>query len=164
MNAAGKPVGPRRCVKQGPGRPIPDKPPEVIVLPPTDPATFTPSPPLLAFLEAYNAGDYRSGVEPLEELFFARRNTFHQGLLQYYVALLQLRGGRVRAARVLLRRSRELLAPYDPWQEGLDVAAILAHAEEWLGALPEDAVEMDPADLWELGPPPLHLTIIAPEL
>jgi len=136
-------------------------PPEVIRLPRTDPDAFRPPAQLLAFIAACNAGDYRSAVEPLEELFFARRNTFHQGLLQYYVALLQLQGGRTRAGRRLLRRCLELLAPYEPWQEGLDVAAIRRHAGAWLRAL-ADGMELDAEELRDRSPAPLRLEICAP--
>jgi len=133
------------------------------MLPPTDPAAFVPPAELLAFIKAFNRGDYRAAVDPVEALFFQRRNTFHQGLLQYDVALMQLALGIVRGPRRLLRRADELLAPYEPWQEGLDLDAIRAHIAAWRQALPEDVAEMDPVALAALGPPPPRLEIAPPK-
>lgn len=146
---------PKRCVKQGPGKPAPARPPGVEVLPPTDPSTFVPPPEVEEIRRRFNAGDYRGCVEPIERLFFARRNTFHQGLLQYMVALLQLRLGLVRSPRRLLRQALELFAPYPDWQEGFDLAAIRRHATAVLEILPEgvDQTAPEAATAWWLAPP-----------
>ena len=149
--------GPRRCVKQGSGRPVPAHPPAVEVLPPTDPAAWTPPPEVEAIRRRFNAGDYRGCVEPIEALFFARRNTFHQGLLQYVVALLQLRMGLVRTPRRLLCQALEFWAPYPAWQEGFDLAALREHADTLLQRLPTDLDRTTAADAegWWVTPPRL---------
>jgi hypothetical protein len=149
------PPKPIRCVKQGPGTPIPDRPPEVVVLLPTDPATFVPPPELAIIVERFNAGDYRGCVEPIEALFFARRNTFHQGLLQYVVALHQLRLGLVRTPRRLLFQALALWSPYPDWQEGVDLAVLRTHAQALLDRLPPDVDRAAPeaAAEWWLRPP-----------
>lgn len=147
--------GPRRCIKQGPGKPIPTEPPVVEVLPPTERDTFVPPPELLEVAARFREGDYRGCVEPLEVLFFARRNTLHQGLLQYVVALLQLRRGMLRSPRRLLRQALDLWQPYPVWQEGLDLAALREHAEALLAHLPPDRVEAAPEEVenWWIAPP-----------
>ncbi len=147
----------RRCVKAGPGKPAPAAPPVVEVLPPTDPAAFVAPPELIEVGARFAAGEYRACVEPIEALFFARRNTLHQGLLQYVVALMQLRRGMVRSPRRLLRQVLELWAPYPAWQEGVDVDAARSHAAALLERLPEGVVEVSGAAvdaLWS-PPPPL---------
>lgn len=150
-------TGPRRCVKKGPPRPIPAAPPVVEVLPRADSAAFIPPPELAIIGECFAAGDYRGCVEPLEVLFFARRNTLHQGVLQYVVGLLQLRGGLVRTPRRLFRQALELLAPYAERREGFDLQALRAHAEGLLSRLPEGLGQTTPeaAAAWWSAPPPL---------
>jgi hypothetical protein len=149
--------GPIRCLKTGPGTPIPDRPPEVVVLPPADRAAFVAPPEVDEVRRRFNAGDYRGCVEPLEALFFARRNTLHQGLLQYVVALLQVRLGLVRTPRRLLRQALELWASYPTWQDGFELDPLRRHAEALLGRLPEGVDEAAPEQVaeWWVAPPPL---------
>ena len=118
-------------------KPIPPLPPPPEVLPPSVPEGWTDPPELKLCRERFNARDYRGCVEPIEALFFARRNTFHQGLLQYVVALLQLRLGLVRTPRRLLRQALDLWVPYPDWQEGLDLRSLRTHAHALLASLPE---------------------------
>lgn len=147
--------GPQRCIKQGPGKTPPAQPPEVRTLPPTHAAAWQPTPEFVDVVARFNAGEYRGCVEPLETLFFADRNTFHQGLLQYVVALHQLRMGLVRSPRRLLRQVLELLSPYPEWQEGVDLTALREHAAAQLAALPQGVVEATPdvAGGWWIAPP-----------
>jgi hypothetical protein len=148
----------QRCRKQTAGKPIPPHPPQVEILPPTDPTDFKVPPELLLIAERFNAGDYRGCVEPIEALFFARRNTFHQGLLQYVVALHQLHLGLVSTPRRLLRQALELLSPYPDWQEGVDLRHLRTHAETLLARLPDEVhslPEDDIARFW-IPPPDLH--------
>lgn len=151
-------TGPIRCRKSGPVRPIPDRPPVVCDLPPTERQTFQDPPELLEIRRRFNAGDYRGCVEPIEALFFARRNTFHQGLLQYTVALHQLGQGLVRTPRRLLRQALALWQPYPGWQEGIDLAALRAHAELLLAHLPEGVAHATPEAVcdWWIAPPRLE--------
>lgn len=151
--------GPSRERKPRLRRPIPERPPDPIVLPPTDPALFVAPPELAEIARRFNAGDYRGCVEPIEALFFARRNTFHQGLLQYVIALLQLRLGLVRTPRRLLRQALALLAPYPEWQEGVDLRPLRTHMELLLRRLPEDLDRAGPEEVlaWWAPPPVLAL-------
>lgn len=130
---------------------------EVRVLPPTDPASFSPPPELDQIKRHFRAGDYRACVEPIEALFFANRNTFHQGLLKYVVALLQLRLGLVQTPRILLRQALDHFAPYPDWQEGIELAAVREHATHLLSRLPEGPHRASPEEIeqWWLPPPEL---------
>lgn len=147
--------GPRRCRKTGSARPLPADV-TVRVLPPTDPEAWVPPQPLVTALAYFNEGEYRACVEPVEALFFARRNTLHQGLLQYVVALHQLRLGYVATPRRLLAQALELWRPYPEWQEGLDLAALRAHAAALRAALPEGVHSAQPEEIsgWGLPAPP----------
>lgn len=149
--------GPRRILKRGAGTPVPAAPPVVEVLPPTDAASFVAPPELAEIRARFREGEYRACVEPIEALFFARRNTFHQGLLQYVVALLQLRLGLVRTPRRLLRQALGFWTPYPDWQEGLDLAALRTHAVALLELLPEDVdkTATEEAPRWWISPPDL---------
>ena len=150
-------TGPRRCVKKGLPRPIPATPPVVEVLPPTDRAVFVAPPELAEIRERFAMGDYRGCVDPLEVLFFARRNTLHQGLLQYVVGLLQLRNGMVRTPRRLFSQATELISPYPEWQEGFDLGAVREHVAALLRVLPEgvDKTSTEEAAAWWIEPPRL---------
>lgn len=150
-------TGPIRCRKTGPPRPVPAAPPPVVVLPATDRLAFAEPPELNEIRSRFNAGDYRGCVEPIEVLFFARRNTFHQGLLQYVVALHQLGLGLVRTPRRLLRQALDYWTPYPEWQEGLDLAALRVHAEALLDRLPPDLDQYAPEEggQWRVPPPQL---------
>ena len=150
--------GGERSPMERPVKPIPPLPPPPVVLPPTDPAIWTDPPELLECRAAFNRGDYRACVEPIEHLFFARRNTFHQGLLQYVVALLQLRLGLVRTPRSLLTQALTLWQPYREWQEGVELSALREHAIRLLDRLPEGLHSVSEAEverLW-IAPPQLR--------
>lgn len=152
---AAESTGIRRCVKRGPPKPLPARPPGVEVLPPTLRDSYVAPPELLLIRERFNAGDYRGCVEPIEALFFARRNTFHQALLQYVVALHQLGLGMVRTPRRLLRQALAYWEPYPRWQEGVDLTSLRCHAEALLDRLPGDVSAAAPAEVrqWWVEPP-----------
>jgi hypothetical protein len=116
-------------------------------------------PPFDEAAARFNAGEFRACVEPLEELFFADRNTFYQGLLHLVVALLQLKRGMIRGPRLRLASAAELLAPYAPWHRGVDVAGLLACTEACRERLPEGVVEMAPAEMDGLGLPACRLEL-----
>lgn len=78
----------------------------------------------LAFVAHFNRGEYRACVEPLEELWFADRNDFYKALIRLVVGLNQIELGLESGPRFLLNTARELLQPYAPRHEGIDVAAL----------------------------------------
>lgn len=138
-------------------QPVPFTPPEVVVLPPTERAGWVDPPELEVIRAHFNAGQYRACVEPIEALFFARRNTFHQGLLMYVVALHQLGLGLVRTPRGLLTQALEFWSVYPDWQEGVDLGAVREHAAALRNRLPEGlrSAPANEIDEWWLPPPVL---------
>jgi hypothetical protein len=138
-------------------RPIPAPAPPPIIIPPTNRSTWVEPPELLEMRRHFNAGEYRACVEPIEALYFARRNTFHQGLLHYMVALLQLRLGLMQTPRKLLGQALVLWEPYPAWQEGVDVVSLREHAVALLEALPEGVHSVPPEEVahWWIAPPVL---------
>lgn len=88
--------------------------------------TQTPhySPQYLQFVEHFNRGEFRAGVEPLEEIWFGTRDDFHKALIRLCVGLNQMRLGLDSGPRFLLGTARELLQPYHPRHNGLDLAAL----------------------------------------
>lgn len=80
--------------------------------------------PYLAFVEHFNRGEYRACVEPLEEIWFAQRDDFHKGLIRLVVGLNQIKLGLDSGPRFLLATARELMQPYHPRYQGLDLIAL----------------------------------------
>ena len=78
----------------------------------------------LAFVAHFNRGEYRACVEPLEELWFVQRDDFHKGLIRLVVGLNQIKLGLDSGPRFLLATARELLQPYHPRRQGLDLHAL----------------------------------------
>lgn len=84
--------------------------------------------PYLLFVEHFNRGEYRACVEPLEEIWFARRDDFHKGLIRLVVGLNQIKLGLDSGPRFLLATARELMQPYHPRYAGLDLIAL----DDWI--------------------------------
>jgi hypothetical protein len=119
--------------------------------------------PYRSFVTLFNRGEYRACVDPLETLYFGRgRGAFYQGLIQFVVALLQLRRGMARSPRVLLTKARALLAPFAPVHRGLEVARVLGWIEGLLAKLPPGAVELSAAEVEGLGLDSLRLALEGP--
>jgi predicted metal-dependent hydrolase len=136
---------------------IPDRPPN----PRRDRKRTAPIPPPFdEVMERFNAGQYRACVELLEELFFADRNTFFQGLLHLVVALLQIRLGMVRGPRIRLASAAELLSPYAPWHRGVDVESLLRAIEACRRRLPEAIVQIPIEEMESLMLPMPQLTLV----
>lgn len=111
----------------------------------------------------FNRGEFRACVDPLETLYFGRgRGAFYQGLIQFAVALLQLRRGMARSPRVLLTKAHALLAPFAPIHRGLEVARVLEWIERLLAKLPPGAVDLSPAEVEALELDSLRLSLRRP--
>jgi hypothetical protein len=113
------------------------------------------APAYLEFIDRYNEGDFRGCVEPLESLYFAAPNNFDQGLLQYVVALHQIKTRGI-APRFLLCRAAGRLAPYAPVYRGLEVGPILAHIAAIEERLPPPESSLPAA----VSIPPLRLSLV----
>lgn len=112
-------------------------------------------PPFLEFVELFNRGSYRACVEPLEEIWFAERDDFHKGLIRLVVGLNQIGLGLDSGPRFLLATARELLQPYHPRHNGLDLVALDAWIATQQARLDQpDRASNEPAFQIELDPPP----------
>lgn len=126
---------------------------------PSEPARSGPAPseaaPLEAYVRDFGAGRFFEAHEDLEGLWWRRdSDPFLQGLILFAAAFLQARRGKAVGAARHFRAAARHLAPFAPLHLGLDVAAVLAHAEgaaARLEALPAGGVA--PADLAALVPP-----------
>jgi predicted metal-dependent hydrolase len=76
------------------------------------------------FVDHFNRGEYRACLDPLEEIWFVERDDFHKGLIRLVVGLNQIRLGLDSGPRFLLATARELLQPYHPRHNGIDLAAL----------------------------------------
>ena len=100
--------------------------------------TRSPSPTLLAAVRQFNEGEYFLCHETLEDLWLSEpepTRRFYQGVLQVGVGLLHLRNGNERGTLLLLARGSELLAPFAPICQGIDVEALIAGAKQVLASL-----------------------------
>lgn len=91
-----------------------------------EPSTMNPQQTFQSFVRLFNQGLYRQALDPIEELWFAARDPFYQGLVQLTVALNQLFHYRlVSGPKYLLASAEQLLQPYLPRYKGLDTQAVL---------------------------------------
>lgn len=89
-----------------------------------------------AYLRDFAAGRYFEAHEDLEGLWWARdSDPFLQGLILVAAAHVQLRRGNPRGAERHFRAAARYLAPYAPSDRGVDVAAVVAHAQGAAAAL-----------------------------
>lgn len=91
-----------------------------------------PSPLLLEGMAQFNRGDYFVCHETFEELWLAENGEvrrFYQGVLQIAAALHHVQRGNERGALSLLRSGPELLRPFAPVCQGVDVEGLLVEAE-----------------------------------
>jgi hypothetical protein len=100
----------------------------------------------------FNAEEYRDALLSLEERWAAERGDFLRGLIQLCNALNQLRLGLVSAPRRQLASADALLAPFAPYHEGLDVAAIRAHIAAVRALIPDDLETGSGSVAWERVP------------
>jgi hypothetical protein len=101
--------------------------------------------PYLEFIQHFNRGEYRTCVEPLEKLWFAQRDDFHKGLIRLVVGLHQLTLDLDSGPRFLLSTARELLLPYHPKHNGLDLVALDAFIAQQAARLDDVCTELPPS-------------------
>ncbi len=110
------------------------------------------------YFRLFNAGEYYPAHDVLEHIWLEAGpplDSFYKGLIQLAGAFVHLRlhreaphhrvhGRRLGPAARLLRRSRELLRPYEPVFEGLDVAAVRELARQTLVAMGDPPHPVNP--------------------
>ena len=85
--------------------------------------------PIVAFMEAFEAGSYFAAHEILEAFWVDYQGgdrDFYRGLIQAAVALHHLQTGNAAGASSVAARARANIAPYAPRHGGVDVEAVLA--------------------------------------
>lgn len=114
---------------------------------------------LLRFVELFNAGRYWDSHEALEDAWRRRDSGFYHGLILYASAFVHARRGTRHGVLAQLGKARDALAPHRPAHLGVDVDAVLEHAERcrslvepreappsegegWLGLLPRPRLEV----------------------
>ena len=112
----------------------------------------------LGYFQCFNTGLYYEAHDVLEELWLQDRRgpdgDFYKGLIQFAGAFVHMqkhlspeyrkRMHRLRPAAALLRLARANLTKYPAHHEQLDVAALLALIEDWLGKLEAGKHEANP--------------------
>jgi Domain of unknown function (DUF309) len=97
---------------------------------------FPPSYLLFAF--RFNGGEFWESHEVLEGPWRARRSGFYHGLILLASAYVHVQRGNPRGVAAQLEKCVRALTLYAPVYLGLDVAALLAHAERARAAVLAD--------------------------
>lgn len=105
---------------------------------------------LLYFIKYMNEEDYFEAHEVLEGYWHSDRIDFYKGLIQLAVGLYHLRTGNIGGAHALLARSSELLQPYRPEFQSVDLERVLAYIADCRARIPRVA-EMEREDVQRLG-------------
>jgi hypothetical protein len=109
----------------------------------------------LGYFECFNRGLFYESHDVLEELWLADRHgpdgNFHKGLIQFAGAFVHLQKHtaqrpRLRPAAALFKLAQANLRSYALAHERLDVSAVLALIEEWLGHLESGGFTVNPLD------------------
>lgn len=90
----------------------------------------------LYFIKYMNEEDYFEAHEVLEGYWHSDRIDFYKGLIQLAVGLFHLRVGNISGAHALLSRSQELLQPYRPQFQALDVERVIAYIQDCRHRIP----------------------------
>ena len=93
----------------------------------------------LAYFECFNQQLFFEAHDVLEALWLADRHgpkgSFYKGLIQLAGAFVHLQKNRLRPSAALFRLARENLKTYSAVLDRLDLAALLAMIESWIGKL-----------------------------
>jgi predicted metal-dependent hydrolase len=85
--------------------------------------------PLLDFLALFNRGAYWESHEALEGAWRSSRSGFYKGLILYASAFVHAERGNSLGTAAQLAKAVGELEPYRPSYLGLDVDALVRHAE-----------------------------------
>ena len=94
----------------------------------------------LGYFDCFNRALYYEAHDVLEELWLAQGKhganyAFYKGLIQLAGAFVHLQKNRLRPAAALFKLAQANLQKYSSPHEHLDITAVLALIERWLGAL-----------------------------
>ncbi len=85
--------------------------------------------PFLDFLALFNRGAYWESHEALEGAWRTSRSEFYKGLILYASAFVHAERGNPAGTAAQLAEAARALQPYRPSYLGLDVDALVRHAE-----------------------------------
>lgn len=102
----------------------------------------------------FNAEEYREALLAFEQRWVVERSNFLRGLIQLCNSLNQLRLGLITSPRHLLARADELLAPYAPRHQGLDIETLRASIATIRALIPNDVETGGGHVVWERVPRP----------
>ena len=102
----------------------------------------------LGYFECFNRELFFEAHDVLEELWLrdkaAPHYSFHKGLIQLAGAFVHLQKNRLRPAAALFKLARTNLQKYPARHEQLDLVAVLALIEDWLGRLEGQNFSVNP--------------------
>lgn len=91
--------------------------------------------PLLVYIDLFNNGQFFASHEVLEGAWLENSSDFYQGLIIYAAAYVKRDWGNPRGVIRNFNKALNYLRPYQPAYLGLDVTALVTHAEQCLAAL-----------------------------
>ena len=116
----------------------------------------------LGYFECFNQQDFYEAHDVLEELWLLERKEpngpFYKGLIQLAGAFVHLQKDRLRPAAALFKLARTHLVKYQGTHERLEVAPVLALADQWLHQLEASDFTRNP--LASGTSPELHLSCL----
>lgn len=95
-------------------------------------------------LKTFNEGKFFEAHEILEDVWRHERGppkNFYRGLINLGVGYAHWRKGKAKAATSVLTAARELLEPYAPAYDGVEVTPLLKQIERTIGAIMSSALE-----------------------
>lgn len=107
---------------------------------------------LREFAALFGRGEFWESHEVLEAPWRKGRSGFYRGLILLASAWVHVRRGNPRGVAAQLRKTRREMAPYRPAYLGVDVDALLAHADRLAAAV--EAHREGGAGPWERAEPP----------
>lgn len=116
----------------------------------------------LGYFDCFNRHLFYEAHDVLEELWLADRHgsngDYFKGLIQLAGAFVHLQKERLRPSAALFKLARANLQKYPAHHEQLDVRAVLALIEQWLGWLEaggfaQNPLRTEPAPALKLSPP-----------
>ncbi len=157
-------MAPRRPPAYNPRSDVPDSRCVEIVMP-ADAESYDPL--YLAGIEHFNVCDFFEAHETWEELWTEYRGParkFYQGLIQVAVALHHFGNGNIRGAKKVYHSSRNYLAEYVPFYEGLNLQEFLDQYERCFADVLASEEEFPKIDIVPDQIPEIHLQSAASDV
>jgi predicted metal-dependent hydrolase len=100
------------------------------------------------YFQLFNEQKFYEAHDVLEHIWLADKHgangSFYKGLIQLAGAFVHLQKNRLRPSAALFKLARTNLEKYPREHERLDLEAVLALAEKWLGVLEQNDFHVNP--------------------